>query len=122
MHTFVILLGYLHSSQSYPIHLNLISSLICLKQLYGFIYTRNTVQRLSSCLLTPHRIWTLWTSSSTHVTFIMPRHKDLCQYLEHANFFLPTSPVFTKHKIISRGWAEATGYICNTTLAICSNL
>lgn len=61
--------GFLHSSQSYPINLNLISSLICLWRLNGFIYTQNKVQPRSPCLLTPHRIWTLWTSpSSTHST------------------------------------------------------
>ena len=60
--------------------------------------------------------------NSQHFPSIMPRHKDLCQFLEHANFFLPTSPVFTKHKIISSKWAESTGYACNTTLVICSNL
>lgn len=62
-------------------------------------YTLNTVQLPSPCLLTPHRIWTLWTSHHQLTTSsIMPRHKT-CQYLEHANFFLPTSPVFTKHKL-----------------------
>lgn len=67
----------LQSSQSYPINLNLISSLICLKRLNGFIYTQNTVQLPSPCLLTPHRIWALWASPSPTHSTSCPSHPDI---------------------------------------------